>query len=687
MPALSFHSFRNNASLLFVISFSSGVFRYAERSYIRVCYEQLDLIVDALLGDSNGFLWLGTINGLARYDGYEFKRFVHDPSDSSSINVSLISALFEDSRGNIWIGSNGAVDVYDPRTRSFQHLDFSHLMGDSENRTLFISCFIEDSQGRIFMGINDSYFQEFIGALLYYDELSGTIQRYPLPNGLVIKNIFDLCIDDHKNMWISTYDGIIKLDARTASARFITSYSSDSTFYTAMVRDIPGLFWVATNKSSMGTINTTTGQLTLYSFADSAQNSEITTHSLLAGSDVVWMATDRGLVRFDVNRSMFSTFDKKADLAHSGIIDLEFDAFGGLWMGTISNGLLKYEPNKLFESFSFDREEQHSITQGWVGRVIEDNRGRIWTTSMEYGSPHDGVSVFDPQSRTFERFFMDERLADSGILGIYENASNEFYLGTSQGVFLFSPSTGRVRRIFPEIETTVYEFHKDSQGNLWMGTNNGLFQNPSFQKVIRYDLASLPGGKGASNVVTRFFESPSHGLWILTNYGLFRYDFNTQTPILEFFKKCNITLKKMQLQLIYMALTVFKLENHVLQVSAAGMPPVYFYSSKEDSLKEITLKGMPLGAVWDFDYQWHKIAVQSGDVLFFMSDGFPELFNLNHEILGYDRVPDILAPLVHKSPQEIVSKLVEYVQKWAQGHPHEDDITFVVLKVNSPLAL
>ena len=152
-------------------------------------------------------------------------------------------------------------------------------------------------------------------------------------------------------------------------------------------------------------------------------------------------------------------------------------------------------------------------------------------------------------------------------------------------------------------------------------------------------------------------------------------------PILDFFKKCNTALKQMKLQRIYMALTLFKLDDKTLRVSSAGMPPIYVYRAFEKRLEEVSLSGMPLGAVWDFEYQCREILLDTGDTVFLMSDGFPELFNANQEILGYDRVPDIFASIAQKAPQDIVYDLVDYIKQWAQDHPNEDDITFVVLKI------
>ena len=86
-------------------------------------------LVQEVLIDKFGYVWIGTINGLARYDGYEYTRFYNDPNDSTSIRGLIIWSLFEDSKGRIWVGSSPEnLNIYNPITKSFQHYDYKHLI-------------------------------------------------------------------------------------------------------------------------------------------------------------------------------------------------------------------------------------------------------------------------------------------------------------------------------------------------------------------------------------------------------------------------------------------------------------------------------------------------------------------------------------------------------------------------------
>ena len=99
------------------------------------------------------------------------------------------------------------------------------------------------------------------------------------------------------------------------------------------------------------------------------------------------------------------------------------------------------------------------------------------------------------------------------------------------------------------------------------------------------------------------------------------------------------------------------------------------------SVEEIILKGMPLGSLKDFPYESKKIKLSKGDTILFMSDGFPELFNNKNEMLSYEKAAEIFKKVADEPVKIVIEKLLDSAKEWANGHPQEDDITFVVLKV------
>ncbi|RQW81692.1 MAG: hypothetical protein EHM79_19460, partial [Geobacter sp.] len=122
----------------------------------------------AMIQDRDGYLWLGTIDGLNRYDGYEFRVYVNDASNASSISDNFISALYEDSDGFIWVGSvNGYLNRFDRKTEVFKRYfvnDFFSTIKNSEtdfydyplafsrNQFNTITAITEDKDGYLWIG-------------------------------------------------------------------------------------------------------------------------------------------------------------------------------------------------------------------------------------------------------------------------------------------------------------------------------------------------------------------------------------------------------------------------------------------------------------------------------------------------------------------------------------------------------
>jgi len=156
------------------------------------------------------------------------------------------------------------------------------------------------------------------------------------------------------------------------------------------------------------------------------------------------------------------------------------------------------------------------------------------------------------------------------------------------------------------------------------------------------------------------------------------YDESSDIP--HFFNKCSNIIKRMKLGNLYMAMLLVRISGHKMIVSAAGMPPILIYRSETGTIEEIVIKGLPLGGPSGFSYQKRETNLNPGDTILLMSDGFPELFNEKMETLDDHRVKEIFREIAVKSPDEIIAHLNEAGERWSNGKPQDDDITFVVLK-------
>ncbi|MEE9169375.1 MAG: SpoIIE family protein phosphatase [bacterium] len=157
------------------------------------------------------------------------------------------------------------------------------------------------------------------------------------------------------------------------------------------------------------------------------------------------------------------------------------------------------------------------------------------------------------------------------------------------------------------------------------------------------------------------------------------YDESSDIP--RFFNKCSNIIKRMKLGNLYMAMLLVRISGHKMIASDAGMPPILIYRSKTGTIEEMVIKGMPLGGPASFPYKQRETSLAPGDTVLLMSDGFPELFNDKDEMLDYPRIKEIFKETAERSADEIIAHLNEAGEKWSNGRPQDDDITFVVLKV------
>ena len=151
--------------------------------------------------------------------------------------------------------------------------------------------------------------------------------------------------------------------------------------------------------------------------------------------------------------------------------------------------------------------------------------------------------------------------------------------------------------------------------------------------------------------------------------------------ITHIFSRLNQTLKQMQLRGLFMAMTIAKVKENHLTLSIAGMPPVWIYRAANQQIEEVMLKQIPLGGIAKYTYQQCECSLYSGDVIVLMSDGLPERFNAQNEMLEDEAAQRLVMENANLSSQEIINGLVKLGDDWGGARPQDDDVTFVVVKV------
>lgn len=170
------------------------------------------------------------------------------------------------------------------------------------------------------------------------------------------------------------------------------------------------------------------------------------------------------------------------------------------------------------------------------------------------------------------------------------------------------------------------------------------------------------------------------GLLVATtkSYFLSYGELSDSRKIVELISK---SLKNLKLKGMFMALSLLKYQRGKASLLAAGMPPAMIWRKHSGEVEQILLKGLPLGGFLGFPYKIREFGLNPGDVVLLMSDGLPERFNGEKELLGEDRIQACFAQWAELAPDVIIEKLVQFGEDWAQGTPQDDDIAMVVMRV------
>ncbi len=147
------------------------------------------------------------------------------------------------------------------------------------------------------------------------------------------------------------------------------------------------------------------------------------------------------------------------------------------------------------------------------------------------------------------------------------------------------------------------------------------------------------------------------------------------------FHRLSTVLKEMKLRGLFMALTIAKVKENRLTISLAGMPPVWIYRADKQHIEEVALQQLPLGGVTKYAYRQNEYELALGDVVVLLSDGLPERFNPEGEMLEDEAAKIFIAGNAHLSAQDLINGLAKLGDDWGGARPQDDDVTFVVVKV------
>lgn len=529
--------------------------------------------VNAILQDRKGFMWLGTKDGLNRYDGLSFRKFKHDAANPRSIGNSFITSLYEDFNGNIWVGTDAGVYIYYPEKEAFEEFDCQSLEKTRIERS--VSMIAGDKQGRVWIAVEAQ-------GMFCYDARQKLLRNYPLSE--ISSNIKCFTFDSGGTLWLGFYgDGLYYSKDNLATVHPYGSPEDGKREFeggviTKIVQGNYNCLYIGSVKEGVSELNLTSGQVRNLLAIDESGESIFCRDLLPYSDNELWIGTESGIYIYNLRTAQFihlraSLYDSYS-LSDNAIYALYKDREEGLWIGSYFGGVDYYPRQYTYFAKYYPKNIANSLHGKRVREFCRADDGTLWIGTEDGGLNHfnpktkefhffepsagftnihglcmdgshlwvgtfsKGLRVIDTRTgvvlRTYTEGHTPHSLNDNSIFSICRTSAGEIYLGTLFGLLRYNRTQDNFDCI-PELNGKfVYDIKEDSYGNLWLATyaNGAYCYDVSVRRWKNYvfdaeDEKSLPYDK-----VLSVFEDSYRQIWLTTQGGgfcLFHPDTETFT--------------------------------------------------------------------------------------------------------------------------------------------------------------
>lgn len=441
----------------------------------------------AIIEDNQGFIWFGTIDGLYRYDGFNYKIFRNDPNNPNSISNNTIRAMAIDREGILWIGTQGGgLNAFDPTTEIFQHYQNSgKKTGEISGNTVWSVLITKD--GTIWVGVSgqgldrldreSGTFEHFsvlengekiqqeqsIRSLLEVEDgtiwagittlgisalnpkngkVKQIIHQYHDQTALTNDQPFDMIMGHDGNIWIATYGGGINiLNPATFQMDHIryqpgtNSIISDLTY--SIAQRIEKEYWFAT-EYGISVYNAQTGQFKTIQQGNSSEsiNENRVRKIFIDSKGIVWAGSESGVDRLVLqsNFKMYNNFIPSATGSSKSIVKAISSDENFLWIGLIDNGLVRLSlTDHSIKRYYNSNYAPNSLSSNNINAILIDSEQTMWLSDwnsglMKYNREKDNFTLIS------NAYYEQGRLPDNRVQRIIEGEKGILWISTEGGL-------------------------------------------------------------------------------------------------------------------------------------------------------------------------------------------------------------------------------------------------------------
>ncbi|MBC7391677.1 MAG: hypothetical protein H7329_20955, partial [Opitutaceae bacterium] len=534
--------------------------------------------VTSIVQDKYGMMWFGTFNGLVRFDGYNYKVFLHNEQDSFSLPDNLIRSLhltadgnllvanenhgfsifdFEsehftrymhnekdqnslsnnniigllvDSKGIVWIGTWKGLNRYDPKTKrfNFYHIK-SNIMEDSNLE--FISSIAEEPDGKLLLFCTGSRIIRFNPPTQTYDFIN--IPDLPKPK-LRLNRGGILFIDKDRTVWIgSELNGITRLNSSNMSTKHynVENGKLSSNIIMSIMQDNKGTLWVATDGGGLLKYDKNTDSFETF-VNNPAEENSISGNAIYSiyqsKEGNIWAgAYASGLNVIKAHKRKFEFYGNKGSdgrkLSYKSVLSFAKADSGNIWIGTDGGGINFFNPKE--KSFTYYNKSNSGICSDVIKSILKDSKGNIWM-----GTYGNGLCKANFQIKKFEHYspFQDSAIKTIGhpnVWTIKEGKDSTVWIGfLDAGISRYNKISNRFEKFYYSNDknallkdASIMSMLVDTKNNLWVGSEAGGLSciDPQRKNSSLFTKSNqLP-----TNNISALFEDSKNRIWIGTKGG------------------------------------------------------------------------------------------------------------------------------------------------------------------------
>lgn len=504
--------------------------------------------VSAIMQDSRGFMWIGTRDGLNRYDGYQFVVYRNNPNDKHSLSGNFVQDIVEDKSGNLWIATQSSgINMYDRKSDRFYR--FVHNSHDPQSLTSnIVNKLALDDKGNLWIGTQKGGLDCFNTNTKKFTHFIHT--EFDV-NSISDDNVRDVFIDSQHRLWAGTNAGLDLFDPQTYSFKKYQhrdgdSQSLSSNYVNIIFEDKEHQIWVGTRDRGINRFDPEKG--TFQSFVHSDNPNSVSANTILALNEDndgnLWAGTENGGISI-YNKSEKRFYNYQHDdidntsLKGNSFYSICKDRLGNMWLGAFSGGINIFKRSTLSFKLYKHTSKPYSLSNDFVLDVEGDKDGNMWI-----GTDGGGVNRMDVKTGRFTVFKHDEKdkgsISGNYVLKIVQDADGDMWVGTwGDGVTIIDHATKKATVLKHDpnnsqsiLSNNVYALFQTKDKKIWIGSyDGGLDQYDKLTHTFKHYVFDEDNPQSLSSTrVYSIFEDSHDNLWVGTyDAGLNLLDRKTNT--------------------------------------------------------------------------------------------------------------------------------------------------------------